>query len=197
MTELSQQQHDLAEIQEHIDEYGQSRAATREDPVEWYMKCHAELDVDKAAVQARFVKHHAILDEAERGLLGDLDRRRQGLDWKHREEVLQIVAERLRGKKARHIKTDHGKVGFRKKPATTSLNVFDEAAVMANCPEFVKVEKKLDKAALKKRLESTGRMGSMAWLEETPEQDVFYVDTGKKELPPAQPQAALPEKGSE
>ena len=55
--------------------------------------------------------------------------------------------------------------------------------------------KKLDKASLKQAIDGGLRMPEMAWVETTPEQETFYVDTGKPQLEVTE-QKALPEKGT-
>lgn len=196
--EQSQEQHDLAEIQEHIDHYADLKAAWKDDPLDNYLREHAEIAAEIAAVKARAASLRNVIDAGERGLLVDLKRRYDGLEWNCRKEMVALVAAQIEGKKARHVKTFHGKAGFRKQRSTQTLTVYNEGQLSRDHPEFFIAQgPKLDRTMLARALKGGLVLRNMAWLEETtPEQDRFYIDTGKAELPAPPKQAALPEKGS-
>lgn len=187
--ELSQQQHDLAEIQEHIDEYADSKAAWSEDPIDWFVKCHAELDAEETAVVAKRDFLKAAIDRESQGMLSAIERKRGGLNWKHKEETIQLVAEQIEGKKERHVKTFHGRVGFRKTVGTKKLHIHDPKAIAKAWPGLVTTEPVIDKKALKDKLLAGGRCPEGAWLDETEGYETFYIDTGKKQA------TALPKQG--
>lgn len=194
MTELSQQQHDLAEIQEHIDEYAALQPG--ETYIADYLKAQAEIAAEEAGVMAKAKYLRDLIDSAEQGQLSDLARRRAGLEYHHKEPVARLVHERIQGKKTRHVKTMWGKAGYRTKPSVKTLNVFDEARLAREHPGFfIAQAPKLDRPMLTKSLRGGTALKGMAWLEETPEQDNFYIDTGKKPELTAPPEPkALPEK---
>lgn len=183
-------------VQEFIDRYESLRTDGDDNAyLDAYMKAHAEISADEAGVRATAAYLRAGIDAAEQGRLADLRRRRSGLEWNHAEPIRQIVSAKIAGQKQRHIKTAHGKIGFRKQKATQKLNVFDENAVAEAWPDLVTMIPKIDKKALKEKLLAGERCAGGARLEETPERDNLYIDTGKMpELPVPAKRAALPEK---
>lgn len=198
MTEIDQPQaqHDLAELQEDINRYAALQPG--ETYIADYLKAQAEIAAEEAGVMAKAKYLRDLIDSAEHGQLADLARRRAGLEYHHKEPVSRLVYERIQGQKTRHVKTMWGKAGFKLRRATVKLNVFDEAGLMKAHPELVNQNPKLDNAALKVRLQAGERFEKMAVLDETPEQDTFYVDTGKQPELTAPPESkALPEKEGE
>lgn len=152
-----------------------------EGDAEKYARAHYELNASEAEVLAGYEFRSNALDENRAKLLSEIDRRRSGVEWKYKIAAEQEVIERTANRKARHVKTPYGMVGFRTKAARSVLTITDPQAAMRACLAkgadlVIQAEPRLDRPALKRAIER-GASIEGASVEQTGSIQEFYVKT--------------------
>lgn len=116
-----------------------------------YMEESLKILANKEANQAKYDRLIGTLQALCDDKMADLDREQATLDWRLLARLESVVNREVTGTKKRSMNYTYGKAGFRKSSRT---EVTDESAAMewaaANCPEAVKVTRKLLKSVLPK-----------------------------------------------
>jgi hypothetical protein len=96
--------------------------------LEWYIRKIAAIDAEIARVQ-----------EQAKAIIADLERDRQSLEFQFGSQVQSVTQKLLEGKRAKHLKTIFGNIGYRTKPAR--LEIADPAALLEwsrqNAPDLL------------------------------------------------------------
>lgn len=178
---------EMAEIAARIDK---SRGPDDSD-MEWYARIMAGIEKDALVIRGRYEYELAQIQANYEAICKELDRRRAAAEWKWGLLVRQLVADRIKGKKQRHVKTLWGKLRFKRKPAKENRDIIDQAKALAwaekHCP-----------SAITTRTTKTVRKGDLPFdcpelqITTIPETDEFFFEPAKLALE-ANHTPALPE----
>ena len=148
---------------------------------------------------AEFVSAEEAIKEHSAKLLKQVDTRRRSLLWKWGRQVnAQVNADlRAQGGKKKSFQYATGRAGYRTNPSRDAVAVTDEPVAMAaaarQCPEAIKVTRKLLPSELQKHLKATGEILPGTAVTTKPAERRFFIGATVlrgPELPMAEPEAS-------
>ena len=155
---------------------------TDERGLTWYVRKIAAIDSEIARVQNQ-----------AKSIIAELERDRQSLEFQFGIQVEAVTRDLLEGKRAKHLKTMFGNIGFRTNPAR--LEITDQKALLAwsqqHAPDLL--ETKVTIARLSERFKPSGNGISLfdtqadgvtleiPGISIKPAEQRFYIKTGSTE----------------
>lgn len=136
------------------------------------------------------LKQQAALDAQEQRArdqlqirLDQIQRRRRAMYERWSDKCQQEIDRQLAATPAKSLELSMGKAGYRKIPESTAIVIDDETravnSAFLSCPDAVKTS--ISKSKIRKYLDSGGSCDGLH-IETTPEHEVFFIGTHRKEL---------------